>query len=60
MKKKVLCALLVGAMTTSLFAGCGSSSDGGKETTTGGTESGAAQTGDAAADTTEGYPTEMI
>lgn len=28
MKKKLLCALLVGAMTTSLFVGCGSSSDG--------------------------------
>lgn len=60
MKKKVLCALLVGAMTASLFAGCGNSSDGGKEeTTTSGTESGAAQTGDAVADMTEGYPTEI-
>lgn len=49
MKKKFLATMLTAAMTASLFAGCGSSSDGGSASAeTSGTESasGAEQTGE--------------
>ena len=46
MKKKVLSLMLIGAMTATMFAGCGSSSDSTAD-------AGADTTTDAAADTTD-------
>ena len=53
MKKKVLSLMLIGAMTATMFAGCGSSSDSTADAGADTTTDAAADTTDAAADTAD-------